>query len=265
MRKLKMTAINYWDDDWEEQLVATSVADLPKTQETEIIDTTTIDNWEDLNDDEHTEAPRIQLAQSVVESVWKTPKAEQVDREYRKEFPSLKPNVKANIDYEERARVARLKEKSKINIFEAFNDDEAGLLVKPRKLSRPQPVKEPRKEPREQKQERRRAPRKSRFCRDGASCTRGERCWWAHSERELVPERCHRGQECRCIAMDYNKEVHNNPRSRRVCMYRHDENIQSYLKRIGQTPPTITVAPHLSTQAREMARVAGGRVKVNVR
>ena len=264
-----MATINYWDDDWEEQLAATEVADQPKESKETKIETTTVESWEELSDDdEHTEAQQIQppVVQPVVKSVWKTPKAEQVDREYREEYPSLKPNVKANIDYEERARVARLKEKSKINIFEAFNDDEAGSPSKPRKVSRPQPIKEPRKEPpRDQKQERRRAPRKSRFCRDGASCTRGERCWWAHSERELVPERCHRGRECRCITVDYSKEVHNNPRSRRVCMYRHDENIQSYLKRTGQTPHAITVAPHLSTQAREMARVAGGRVKVNVR
>jgi hypothetical protein len=246
-----MATINYWDDDWEQQVKEVTGGKQEFVEETE--KTTDVECWEDDVEDQETEEI---ATPAVVESVWKIPYVQKVDHEYREEYPSLKPNVKANFDNEEKARVARLKNKSKINIFEAFNDDEAGLSSKP--TSQPRHVKDQKeqKERPKEKQERQRAPRKSRFCRNGASCTRGDRCWWAHSERELVPEHCHRGQQCRCITVDYNKEVH---------MYRHDESIQSYLKRIGQLHPVITVAPHLTSQAKEMARAAGGRVKVNVR
>ena len=245
------TTINYWEDDWEQQVAQTQA----KEEETKVV--IEIDSWEDLDDDEPlkvVEKPKIQA------SVWNTHTHTACKtNEYKNDFPSMNTDAKKEKD-DERARVERLKAKSVHNIFEAFNDDEAGVPSKPvAKVSRnPQPrfEREPKKD-----RPKPRAPRKSRFCRDGANCKRHD-CWWAHSERELVPDRCNRGLNCRCIIIDYNKEIHNNPRSRSICMYRHDESISSYLKRTGQNPPVVSVENRFSRQAQEMARVTGNTIKV---
>ena len=254
-----MATVNYWDDNWEEQL-----------EEVQGKSPFEPESWEDIEVEElQVEEPtKPEIEVQVVESAWKkqdnnTPNA---DKDYKKDFPTLKEKKQVQKGKEEKERVQRLREKSKHNIYEAFNDDEAGRPSKP--ISRiSKPLKGVREStPRQHKEEklRRRPPKKSRFCKDGANCQRGRDCWWAHSESELIPERCNRGLKCRCIMVDENKEIHNHPRSQRVCMYRHDETIGSYLKRIGQSAPIIVVPRKMSRQATEMANVSGGRIQVKI-
>ena len=157
-----------------------------------------------------------------------------------------------------------MKEQMKTNRFGAFNEPTKEQIKQadvPKKQH-----KQPLPKPREEKKDvpRPRAPRRSRFCRDGDKCTRGERCHYAHTVAELVPQRCNRGQACRLIRVDDNKQVFNK-RSDRCCMYSHDEPVNDYLKRTGQSPPTntIRVPAKMATQAQEMARATGGRYNVS--
>ena len=245
-----MATINYWEDDWEQQI--------EKTQ---------LESWEDLVDEPASTPPQdIELKKDekeiVVESAWSKPKVIHYHtQDYTKDFPTIKNDDDKN-HQTEKERVRRLKERTKDNIFEAFNEDTC-VAKKPTRTKFTPPKPLPKDKRNENESKYRRPPMKSRFCKDGVNCTRGDRCWWAHSERELVPERCNRGQDCRCIIVDHNKEVFNNSRSRRVCMYRHDESITSYLKRTGQAP-VIQVPKRLSTQATEMAKVSGSKVVVEV-
>ena len=256
-----MAAINYWDDNWEEQLE--QVQRQPSEPE----------SWEDIEVEEvKVEEPTKPVIEvQVVESVWNNRDINlpNRDKDYNKVFPTLKEKEQGPKGKQQKKRLQRLREKSKNNIYEAFNDDddEAGRPNSPvSRTSRPHKTMRE-STPKQYKEEkpRQRPPRKSRLCKDGANCQRGEGCWWAHTESELVPERCHRGLKCRCIMVDDNKEIHNHPRSQRVCMYRHDETISSYLRRTGQSAPIIVVPKKMSRQATEMAKVSGGRIQVNTK
>jgi len=262
-----MTTVNYWDDDWEEQLAATNntaTKELPiKEKPTE--KPSEISSWEELMDDEPVETkvtPVTEVTKTTpVKNVWKQPSQKQ-DYKDKQEFPSL-PSAKAIHQQKEADRISRLKNISKNNIYEAFNDDEMG---RPSRNVVTVPIPKPKVSyDKGFPVERQRPPRKSRFCKNGTACTYGSRCWWAHSESELVPQTCNRGRNCRCIVINYNKEISNNPRSRRICMYCHDETVQDYLTRTGQhlTKPIIKVPSHQLAQATEMARAAGGMINVS--
>jgi hypothetical protein len=205
-----MAAINYWEDDWEEQVKASQA-----------------ESWEDLADEQvstcqtHVEDDSLKSKGSDTDtkSVWSKPNTKQNRTpEYTKEYPTIK-NESVN-HQTEKQRVMLLNERTKDNIFEALNE-ETHIAQEPTKVNFIPP--KPLAKGITKEHAHRKPPMKSRFCKDGANCSRGNRCWWAHSERELVPERCNRGQNCRCIFVNHNKEVFNNSRSRRVCMYRHDE------------------------------------------
>ena len=296
MRKSEMTtiAINYWEDDWEQQLEAqahVSKEQVPKEVPKEVQkEEDVLESWEDEDEDEeppkelptvikkpkvkatvlvnytserreNKEFPDVIEKPKVQASVWlnNTSNARK-PKDYSKDFPSMNGDDGKKYKDDDRARVDRLKKKSVHNIYEAFNDDESGLPIRPvSTVSRnPQPRFD--REPRQDKPKPR-APIKSRFCRNGANCRRPD-CWWAHSENELVPDMCNRGANCRCININYNKEIHNNPRSNRVCMYRHDESISSYLKRTGQSAHVVTVPNRFSKQAFEMSRVSGNMIRI---
>ena len=202
-----MTTVNYWDDDWEEQLNASNkVKELPTKEEPSTEKPSEISSWEDLMDDEPVETkvtPVAEVAAPVTN----------VSKQQKQEFPN-----KVIQQQQETERLNKLKDKSKNHIYEAFNDDEMG---RPSIPGRPKVTYG-----KGSQGEKKRPPKKSRFCKNGAECSYGSRCWWAHSEAELVPQHCNRGQNCRCIVINHNKEVLNNPRSRRICMYRHDESVR---------------------------------------
>jgi|SaaInlV_165m_DNA_2_1040747.scaffolds.fasta_scaffold00065_45 hypothetical protein len=262
-----MTTVNYWEDDWEEQLAATNntaTNELPIKEEHSTEKPSEISSWEDLMDDEQVEtkvAPVTEVTKTAqVKNVWEKPLPQKQASVDKQEFPSL-PSAKVIHQQKETERVNRLKDKSKNNIYEAFNDDEMG---RPSKNRAPVPMTKVSYD-KERPVEMYRPPRKSRFCKNGAECTYGSRCWWAHSEAELVPQHCNRGQNCRCIVINYSKEVSNNPRSRRICMYRHDETVHDYLIRTGQhmSKSVIKVPSHQLPQATEMVRAAGGVINVS--
>jgi hypothetical protein len=266
-----MTTVNYWDEDWQEQeqLAKNNEAtkELPIKEESSE-KPSEISSWEDLMDDEPVETKvtpvepvTLVTKTAPVKNVWKQPSQKQ-DYKDKQEFPSL-PSAKVIHKHNETDRVNILKDKSKNNIYEAFNDDEMG---RPNRNTVAAPVPSPKVTyDKGRPVEMQRPPRKSRFCKNGAECTYGSRCWWAHSEAELVPQHCNRGWNCRCIVINYNKEVSNNPRSRRICMYRHDESVHDYLTRTGQhlSKPVIKVPSHQLSQATEMTRAAGGMINVN--
>jgi hypothetical protein len=198
-----------------------------------------------------------------------------VSYDYCNSFPSLNPVTEKELKKErpvtekelkkESHKKERVVKKSKNNMFSVLDDDDDDdddddneenqleqkqtTRVVKEKLSKPSYESKP----------------KSRLCRcvtDGIHCSHGERCRFAHYLSELNPDSCRQGLKCRCITIGYDKSVKNNQRSRRVCMYKHDESTNDYIRRTGLDKyASITVPSHLRTQAVEMARVAGVTVR----
>ena len=287
--------VNYWDDDWEEQLKGLSTEFEEKIElEAKMTpeEQDALESWEDgIEDDlseiqldfpkppvkeepkveEQPKANQTKTEPPVVKSCWQKPqvvltKDEELEQDFptREELEQQQVAESARKEKEKRkSRTAVMKEQMKTNRFGVFNEptkEQIKQVDEPKKQQH-----KPRPRPNDDRKDlpRPRAPMKSRFCRDGDKCTRGERCHYAHTVAELVPQRCRRGQACWLIKVDYNKQVFNK-RTDKCCMYSHDEQVLDYLKRTGQSPPTATikVPVELATQAQEMARATGGRYNV---
>jgi len=284
-----MTTVNYWDDNWDEQLKEQSTQSKEESQlkantTPEVQVQNTIESWEDIEgvlDDilDPKEKPKVEeqpianqtkTETPVVKSCWQQPQVVLTkDERLKQDFPTREELGQQQVfegvrkEKEERkSRTAVMKEQMKTNRFGVFNDPTEEHI---KQAETPKHQHKPRPKPRVDKIElpRPRANRKSRFCRYGDTCTRGERCHYAHTVAELVPQRCRRGQACWLIKVDYNKQVFNK-HSDKCCMYSHDEHLLDYLKRTGQSPPTATikVPAELATQAQEMTRVTGVRYNV---
>jgi hypothetical protein len=160
--------------------------------------------------------------------------------EYKQSYPELNQQ-KADDRKNTRARHEHKVQVSKNNIYMSLvEDDPVPPPPPPQKQVQPEQRRQApmSQAPRSQAPMRQAnyQPTKSRLCRcvtDGSVCTFGQRCRYAHSTNELRPDTCRNGQKCRCVVINYDKSIVNNQRSRRVCMFTHDESHRDYLKRTG--------------------------------
>ena len=270
---------DYWGDEWEQQARPCRLEHHSIKAE----DTKTEDDWEDdwerqadMAELEHygvkTEVKNkdktedIKTSPTAPLSCWNKTRTLSKTIEYKTDFPEL-DQEKVQERNVERKKHEKKVVKSKNNIFTALDDDDDDDEEVPTVQHTKPPRMEPR--PKDERFEKHRTrivnKHKGRLCRsvtDGTHCTYGERCVHAHSLQELRPDRCNRGQKCRCVVVGYDKRVVNNQRSNRVCMYTHDESFNDYTKRTGldkyrNARPTISVHVNFRDQATEMGRVAG--------
>jgi hypothetical protein len=187
--------------------------------------------------------------------------------EYKQSYPELNQQ-KADDKKNTRARHNHKVEVSKKNIYMALVEDD--YVPPPPPLPPPQRQVQPEQRRQSNYKSGQISPQirtKSRLCRcvtDGSVCTFGQRCRYAHSTNELRPDTCRNGQKCRCVVINYDKSVVNNQRSRRVCMFTHDESHRDYLKRTGldrYNQPSISVPNNFVMQATEMARITGACIR----